>query len=132
VKFPRRPARPHKALELTALLDVIFILLIFFMLNAQIEHRQGLSLQLPAASQTQALLEQHIEISLNSLNQISVENRQFGLGELKAWLEEKDRNTPILIQGDQDASYGKALAIFDLLQSLGYRQVALGTVPPRL
>jgi biopolymer transport protein ExbD len=111
---------------------VIFILLIFFMLNAQIEHRQGLSLQLPAASQTQALLEQHIEISLNSLNQISVENRQFGLGELKAWLEEKDRNTPILIQGDQDASYGKALAIFDLLQSLGYRQVALGTVPPRL
>ena len=96
------------------------------------ERRQGLQLQLPEASQTKVLVEEHIEISLNSLNQISVEGVSYSLGELKMWLEKKNRNTPVLLQADQDASYGKALKIFDVLQGLGYRQISLGTIPARL
>ena len=132
MKFKRRPPWPYKALELTSLLDVIFLLLIFFMVNGQMERRQGLQLQLPEATQTRVILDQHIEISLNSLNQINVEGNSYSLSELKAWLENKNRNTPILLQADQDASYGKALKIFDVLQSLGYQKISLGTIPARL
>ena len=132
MKFKRRPPWPYKALELTSLLDVMFLLLIFFMVNSQMERSQGLQLQLPEASQTRVLVEEHIEISLNSLNQISVEGVSYSLGELKMWLEKKNRNTPVLLQADQDASYGKALKIFDVLQGLGYRQISLGTIPARL
>jgi biopolymer transport protein ExbD len=113
-------------------MDVIFILLIFFMMNDQLDRQQGLQLKLPEAQQSQPVIEAHLSIEINALNQISVDERMISFPELQSWLTEKDRNTKVLIKGDQDASYGKTLKIFDLLGSLGFERVTLGTIPPRL
>lgn len=113
-------------------MDVIFILLIFFMMNDQIVQEQGLQLQLPEAKQSKPILEEHISIEINALNQLFFMDKLIYLPDLKARLKDEKRSTKILIRGDVDASYGKALKIFDLLRGLGFHQVTLGTLPPRL
>jgi biopolymer transport protein ExbD len=113
-------------------MDVIFILLIFFMLNSQMDQQQSLSIELPEAEQSQSITTQHIEISLNALDQVSAEGKTLSESELKEFLVSEDRSRPVLLKADQDASYGKALGLFDLLQGMGYEKVSLGTIPPRL
>jgi biopolymer transport protein ExbD len=113
-------------------MDVMFILLIFFMLNSQLDQQQSISIALPSAEQSKSTPTKHIEITLNALDQISAEGQTMGQQELKLFLESKEKIRPVMIKADQDASYGKALSLFDLLQTLGYENVSLGTVPPRL
>jgi biopolymer transport protein ExbD len=113
-------------------MDVIFILLIFFMMNDQIIQEQGLQLQLPEAKQSKPILEEHLSIEINALNQLVFNENFISLPELKAKLKDEKRSTKVLIRGDRDASYGKALKVFDLLRGLGFQQVTLGTLPPRL
>lgn len=132
MKFPRRPLKSPRTIELTALMDVIFILLIFFMLNSQLDKQQSISMELPQAENSRVSLHQHIEILITALNQISAQEQTMSLPKLKAWLEQQDRQRSVMIKADRDASYGKALEVFDVLQTLGYQKVSLGTVPPRL
>lgn len=130
--IPRRTFKVHRTIELTALMDVIFILLIFFMLNSQMDQQQSLSIELPEAEPSQSTTRQHIEISLNALDQISAQGKTLSESELKDFLDSKNRKLPVLLKADQDASYGKALGLFDLLQGMGYEKISLGTIPPRL
>ena len=113
-------------------MDVIFILLIFFMMNDQIVQEQGLQLNLPEAEQSRPILEKHLSIEINALNQLVYKESFIYLPELKTKLKSEKRSTKILIRGDRDASYGKALKVFDIIRSLGFQQVTLGTLPPRL
>lgn len=132
MKFPRRPQTRSKVLDLTALMDVMFILLIFFMLNSQWDDNVGLSLELPQATQAKPLVDQHVEIVLDELDQLTIDGLSVNLGELEFQLEGEPRHRPILLRADRDASYGKAVSIFDHLEKLGFHRVALGTTPPRL
>jgi len=119
-------------LDLTALMDMMFILLIFFVLNSQWDEKDGLSLDLPQATQSKPLVERHVEIVLDELDQLTIDGVAVNLAELESQLEGQPRHRPILLKADRDASYGKAVSIFDRLEKLGFHRVVLGTIPPRL
>lgn len=110
----------------------MFILLIFFMLNSQWDRDSALNLRLPQAGQATPLFSDHIEILLDELDGISIEGNPTSLIEMEGWLKGQSTTRPVLIKADRDASYGKAIQIFDLLQKLGFNTVSLGALPPRL
>ncbi|MBF0196360.1 MAG: biopolymer transporter ExbD [Planctomycetes bacterium] len=132
MKFRRKKAPPARFLEITALIDVMFILNIFFMLNSQFSAPSGIGINLPQAKSGESILIQSIEINVNDLDQVLVEDEEVTLSELTVYLQAQNKETPIVIRADRESSYGKALKIFDLLRSLSYTSVTLATVPERM
>lgn len=102
------------------------------MLNSQWDDNLGLSLELPQATQAKPLVDRHVEIVLDELDLLTIDGIPVNLAELESQLEGEPRHRPILLRADRDASYGKAVRIFDRLEKLGFHRVALGTTPPRL
>ena len=69
---------------------------------------------------------------LDELDQLTVDGTPVNLAGLESQLEGEARHRAILLLADRDASYGKAVSIFDRLEKLGFHRVALGTTPERL
>lgn len=129
----QRPAR----FELLPLLDVIFLLLIFFIfIMLKMTLQSSIKVQLPQSIENQQLTEQVLTISINSDNQIFV-NQKISTEALmladviriqqQQQESQKKQALPILIRGDRDSDLGIALSILDKLRLSGFQQVAFAT-----
>lgn len=128
MKFSRRKKQLPGRIELTALIDIMFILNIFFMLNAQSFTPRSIDVNLPAAETSQGINAEFFEITVNDLNQILLKGQRIPLEDLQSTLEKTDRETMIVLKADRESAYGKAIEIFDLLRSLKFEKVHLETL----
>ena len=108
--------------SLTPMLDVVFILLIFFMVTAAFTQEQAIRLEPPATgtgpSEGKAML---IQISEKSL--IRVNGRATDIGSVRAAIERVRAETPdiqIAIQADPQAKTGVITSVRDAAYSAGY------------
>ena len=116
--------------ELLPLIDVIFLLLIFFIfVMLKMTMQNGISIELPQAVSSQSQTKEMLTISINKENQIFI-NQQATT--VNAFLDQvislqNNNKLPILIRGDQQANLGIALSILDELQSAGFEHVTFAT-----
>ena len=122
--YENRKAR----VEMLPLIDVVFLLLVFFiyaMLSMVLHH--GLKVELPAAGIAQVDTRDFLGITITSDNRIMVgetETTQDNILPLvTSQLNEKGPETPIYIEGDRSADLGIAIEILDLLRSAGIEKV---------
>lgn len=107
--------------DMTALLDVIFILLVFLLLTAQIAP-QSLTVQLPEASSAEDLiLKEDLTITLFSEKQHwALNGREYrqwqNLTEALALSVNKKPDASIVIAGDKNVSLQQLLQVFDWLK----------------
>lgn len=102
------------------------------MLNTHSSNTHGMKIQLPKAKTGTNLKPLQLEILVNDLDQILIEQKILSLSHLKQYLLNLEKGKAIIIKADQDASYGKALKIFDLLRELKFKNISLGTLPEKL
>ncbi len=115
----------------SSLTDVIFQLLIFFMLTASFVSHSGIKVELPKASQGTPPSEQnHITISITSRNQIFLNNSEISLSVLGLEIQKitKDLQNPVVIlNADKDVNLQKAIEIIDIAKSVGCTKYLLAT-----
>lgn len=115
----------------SSLTDVIFQLLIFFMLTASFVSHSGIKVELPKASQGTPPSEQnHITISITSRNQIFLNNSEVSLSVLGLEIQKitKDLQNPVVIlNADKDVNLQKAIEIIDIAKSVGCTKYLLAT-----
>ena len=113
--------------ELLPLIDVIFLLLIFFIfVMLKMTMQNGISIELPQAVESQSQTKEMLTISIDKEDQIFI-NQQ--LTDIDSFLGkvirlQNNNKLPILIRGDQQANLGIALSILDDLRSAGFEHVA--------
>ena len=132
MKFRRKKGAPPRYIEITALIDVMFILNIFFMLNSQSFTPTGIQVSLPEGKTSERILLKSLEIVLNDLDQIAINDSTLTQKELRSALGTHSREVPIILKADQEASYGKALSVVDLLREMKFLYVTFATVPQRI
>ena len=123
--FGRKRAR----IEMVALIDVVFLLLVFFiyaMLSMVVQ--RGLKVELPAASIAQVDRREHVTITLTKDNAVYVDEEPVPLDQLVdhvvarlATSENKD--LPVFINGDRKADLGVAVQVLDDLRAAGINEV---------
>jgi len=120
-----------KALEyinLTPLIDVILMLLIFFILSTSLASQSGINVKLPKAITSDAIKEENLNITITSENVIYLNNRIVTIKELRAALEKSgNKNQPILIKADRRSSVGRIVDVWDICRELGIERINIAT-----
>jgi biopolymer transport protein ExbD len=136
VKF-RRQARNPEEINLTPLIDVVFLLLIFFMVSTTFTSETHLKLDLPEAEGGQPpsppeKIEVLITVDGNySVNGESLVNRQ--MKTLMAAIESKGngkKDLPFIITADAKVPYESVVQVMDAAGRMGYANLSMTTKSP--
>ena len=113
-----RKKREPLTQDLTPLIDVVFLLLIFFLVSAVFKDEDlAILLQLPKTDNVLAKKEKsEINIELNE-TQIALNGEILTSDQLDAQLfNEKNKKVPIILKVDNEVTYQKLISIIDIFQ----------------
>ena len=116
-------------LEMMPLMDVIFLLLVFFiyaMVTMSVHHGIGVSLP-KAVSET--LTGHHAVITLSADGTTWLEGQQVAIESLVPRVAAECYGMPILISADERVSIGRGLSLLEELREAGISEVAFQTQP---
>ena len=134
----RTPRREEPDLNLIPLIDVVFMLLIFFMVTTTFNRDSGLEIQLPTADaeQTETKAET-IEITIDEegryyVNQQALINTQ--LDTLKRAIEQtagEHRDVPFIINADAKTPHQAVVSAMEAAAQLGFVRITFATQQPQ-
>ena len=116
--------------QLSPLIDVLFLLLVFFMLTTTFQESEGeqsdIKVELPIARETSAPLsrEQAVTVGIFPDGAYEVEGIKCKRNELQELITNhlSETKTAILISGDRRAPFESVVYLYDVMQVLGIRQ----------
>ncbi len=111
-------------INLTPLIDVILMLLIFFILSSSLTPQSGINVKLPKAITSDTIKEENLTITVTSENVIYLDNKIITFKELRRELRKNiNKNRPVLIKADRRSSLGRIVDIWDLCRELGIEKI---------
>ena len=117
-----------KQIDIAPLIDIVFQLLIFFMLTSSFIMQPGIKVNLPKAVTSEVVKFENIELLITGENVTYLNGQVVTLQELKMLLKQAaKREQTILIKADKRASLGRVVEIWDLARDLGISQINIAT-----
>jgi len=130
VKFKRRTKIEQglKQIDIAPLIDIIFQLLIFFMLSSSFTFQSGINVKLPKAVTSEVIKEENFIITITSENVLYLNGIVTTTKELEAILKQPEsKNKILLIKADRRASVGRIVDVWDLCRNLGIERINIAT-----
>jgi biopolymer transport protein ExbD len=135
LKFQRKQ-REEVELNMTSLIDVVLLLLIFFMMSTKFIDEGRLHVRLPAAGvqPDQSSLKETVEIEVTAEGNYRVGGRDLvnnspdTLATALARATNGNRAQPLTIRADARAVHQSVVTAMDVAGRLGYRQINIATV----
>jgi Biopolymer transport protein len=128
-------AYDEPAIDLVPLIDVVLVLIIFFVITTTFDVRSTLQLQLPTASPQQPAQPQTLNILVNADGRYFVGDREVLRTDVEAVKQAiaeaagGDRELPVLLRADARTPYQAVVTVQDALAQLGFRRIAIATAP---
>jgi len=120
--------------NLTPLIDVVFLLLIFFMVSTTFDKEAELSIELPNAEGEVLKKETlQVEVSIDAKGNYAINSERIintQLGTLKAAIVKiagDKRDIPMIISADGQASHQSVVAAMDAARQLGFTRLTFAT-----
>lgn len=126
-------AEEEAEINLTPMLDVVFIMLIFFIVTAVFVKEPGIVVDRPEAVTALIPESASIFIAVSPNNEYWIDQRNVDLAGLKPIIERMHRETPeggVVIQADNEAHNEFVLAAMDVAKEVGIDDVTLAAVVP--
>lgn len=130
MRFKRHTELEHglRPIDITPLIDMVFQLLIFFMLTSSFIVQPGIKVNLPKAVTGELSQEQNLFITISRENILYLDKKVITNKELKTALLNAHKNRiPVLIMADQRANLGRVVEVWDMARDLGVEQVNIAT-----
>ena len=126
----RRRGREEEESEvnLTPMLDVVFIMLIFFIVTASFVKEAGIDVNRPDAATAEKKEKGNILVAITSNGQIWIDKRQVDPRALRANIERLYAENPqgsVVIQADKDSKNGLLVAVMDAARMAGVYNVSI-------
>ena len=129
----QRNSKSHEGvnLNLTPLIDMVFLLLIFFMLTANFIQNEGMKINLPnEKSKPAKVKKEHIIIYLTKDNKIYFKGKFLNENQLLKKLKKELKNNPekiVVLKSDKYALVEKAVEILDIAKQAGAKKFVIAT-----
>jgi len=118
-------------IDLSPMIDCIFILLIFFIVTTVFVEERGIAVAKPDAAATQAIVaRESVVIEITAENRVRYDGRELGLAEVTsrvaAALQSPD--TPVVIRAHENCDHGTFVAVWDAAKRGGAEMLSFSTV----
>ena len=128
--IPTLRKRQKKDVEIAIvnLVDVIFILLIFFIMTTTFSKETGLDISKPSAGSAAQLEKENILVGIGKEGTIHIDERQVDLAMLQSLLRRElaeDAERAVVIVADRDADMGVVVDVMDECNQAGVRKVSV-------
>ena len=118
-------------LNLTPLVDVVLLLLLFFMVTTQFAQLPGLKMLLPpvdSESKVRIQASERLELSITAEGDIVFEDQPTTLSGLDSLLTRTGAagdEVVVVVSGDQGVAYGRVVRVMEILRQAGFNRVVL-------
>ncbi len=131
----RRKQREDLRVDLTPMIDVVFLLLIFFMISTTFVEKSGLTIKLPEASTKIADQKpEDVKVYLSKDGVITVDKQEMTVAALQAHLKtfgKKSSQMTFLLYADKEALHGKVVELMDSAKQAEFGKLAIAAEHPR-
>ncbi len=114
--------------NLTPMLDVVFIMLIFFIVTASFVKESGIDVNRPSAATAERKEKGNILVAISEDNQIWIDRRQVDPRALRANIERMHAENPlaaVVIQADEESKNKLLVLVMDAARSAGVKNVSI-------
>lgn len=125
-----RPKQIRMHLDIAPLIDIVFLLLIFFMLTANFIMEPGITITLPSAQHAKEKKVQKIVVFIDEGGSIYLNKQEISLGDLGDVLPGKldqSKEKIVILKADAKIDLGLAVRVMDIARSAGARDVIIAT-----
>jgi biopolymer transport protein ExbD len=127
--------REEPRIDVTNLVDVAFMLIIFYTLSASfapsMKSRSGFDVDLPKASAREIPEEQRtINVTVDKNGVFSISDKRYSPEELSEYLKNESRKAKdimLIIQADRVTQHGKVVEIMDMARQAGIMKIGIAT-----
>lgn len=128
MKFKRKLFIEKGSIDLTPLVNVFFILLVFFIFTSSFIFQPGIKVSLPKAVTAEVLQFQQAVLTITKENKLYLEDREVTPEALASRFHSIGQEKgSLLIKADSSADYGTIVKIWDMCRSEGVSQVSIAT-----
>ena len=126
----------HKStfsIEITPLIDIVFLLVIFFVVTSKVGDSQFLTLDLPKTESFESSAVQPTnEISISNDGSVHINNNSFNINDIdeleQAIFELENNDTSVLLNADATSLHAWVVQIMDILNKNGFNEVQIRTI----
>ena len=118
-------------IDLTPMLDVVFIMLIFFIVTASFIKEAGIDVRRPEAATAENVKNQNILIAINAQNEIWIDKNVVDPRVVRSIIERMHAENPkgaVVIQADGKSTAEMFAVVYDAAKQAGVANVSLATV----
>lgn len=133
----RRRLQQRANVELIPMIDVVFQLVVFFMLTSTFVMTPGIPMELPQAASAEEVAVNRLVVSVVSENEVYLNQNEYtlstlgnALSQLASQSEEGAEGVrSVVVEADRSVSYDLMIRVLDRLRANGFQAVSLRTAP---
>ncbi|EGB14628.1 Biopolymer transport protein ExbD/TolR [Pseudodesulfovibrio mercurii] len=130
MRILRRAQRDESVdINVAPMVDMIFILLIFFLATASFVRESGVDVQRPAAASAETSADEALIIGVTAQGALSIEGERLDIRALRPRMERfvaERPGGPVVVVADRDCPTGITVRVLDACRLAGVRSVSLG------
>ncbi len=118
-------------LDLTPMLDVVFIMLIFFIVTASFIKEAGIEIERPEATTAEKKENVNILVAVSATNEIWIDQRRVDIRSVRAVIERMHAENPkgaVVVQADKASNTETVVGVIDAAKEAGVLNVSLATM----
>lgn len=126
MEFRDKKEKESLGINITSLVDILFILIIFILVSTTFLEQPALNIELPKARSAGLEDVQEFVVSISKDGKMFLNNRPIDKRKLEYLLQselKKDKNLPVVLRADKDVSYGLVIEVMDIMRNVGVKKL---------
>ncbi|AXH14025.1 ExbD/TolR family protein [Malaciobacter mytili] len=130
-RFSHKNNKEETEINLTPMLDVVFIMLIFFIVTTSFVKEAGIDVNRPSAKTSQQKSNANILIAIKNNDEIWIDKRMVDLRAVRSNIERlkaSNSQNSVVVQSDKDAKTGVLVKVMDQVRLAGITNISISTL----
>ncbi|MBN2071682.1 MAG: biopolymer transporter ExbD [Candidatus Krumholzibacteriota bacterium] len=126
----KEKSKKRVIISITSLIDVMFLLLIFFMVTSTFLEQPGMKLDLPSARSAETTVTRRLVLLINAENEIVLGERAVPADSLDFFMKEAAEGSEdgtLVLKADKTVLHGTVIRVMDAAKQAGIKRLVVGT-----
>lgn len=126
----RTKKKKRVSINITSLIDVVFLLLIFLMVSSTFLEQPGIKLELPHADTAEVVNQKEFTLFVDKVGNLYLNNNEVDMAKLEEKLKKvlpEMKDGALILKADQDVTHGTVVRIMDSVKKSGVKKLIIGT-----